>query len=56
MSSTLKRYSMQRSASAPEIRNLQNDRSNMPNISSKTTLGDFAEVYFDFMQKNIERK
>jgi hypothetical protein len=37
----------QRSASAPEIRNLWNDRSNMPNISSRTTLGNLAEVYFD---------
>ena len=46
----------QRSASAPEIRNLWNDRSNMPNISSRTTLGDLAEVYFDSVQKNAGRK
>ena len=39
----------QRRASAPEIRNLWNDRSNMPNISSRTTLDDLAEVYFDSM-------
>src|SRR6266496_4994591 len=32
----------QRSASAPEIRNLWNDQSNMPNISSRTTLGYLA--------------
>src|SRR6266498_818633 len=37
----------QRSASAPEIRNLWNNQSNMPNISSRTTLGDLAEAYFD---------
>jgi hypothetical protein len=46
---SLKRYPMQRSA--PEIRNLWNDRSNMPNISSRTTLSDLAEAYFDSMQK-----
>ena len=38
---------MQYSASIPEIRNLWNDRSNMPNISSRTTLGNLAEAYFD---------
>ena len=47
---------MQRSASAPEIRNLWNDRSNMPNISSRTTLGDLAEAYFDSVQTNAGRK
>ena len=53
---SLKRYPMLRSASASEIRNLWNDRSNMPNISSRTTLGDLAEVYFDSVQKNAGRK
>ena len=38
---------MQRSASTPEVRNLWNDRSNMPNISSRTTLGNLAEACFD---------
>ena len=47
---------MQRSASAPEVRNLWNDRSNMPNISSRTTLGDLAEAYFDSVRTNAERK
>ena len=37
----------QHSASAPEIRNLWNDRSNMPNISSRTTSRDLIEAYFD---------
>ena len=46
----------QRSASAPEIRNLWNDRSNMPNISSRTTLGDLAEAYFDSVRTNAGRK
>ena len=46
----------QRSASAPEIRNLWNDRSNMPNISSRTTLGAFAEAYFDSVRTNAGRK
>src|SRR6266496_2193242 len=41
---------MQRSASAPEVRNLWNDRSNMPNISSSITLGNLAEAYFDSMR------
>ena len=35
------------SASAPEIRNLWNDRSNMHNIYSRTALGNLAEAYFD---------
>ena len=48
--------SRQRSASAPEIRNLWNDRSNMPNISSRTTSGDLIEAYFDSVRKNAERK
>ncbi|GES77207.1 hypothetical protein GLOIN_2v1511279 [Rhizophagus clarus] len=52
----LERYPMQRSASAPEIRILWNDRSNMPNISSRTTLGDLAEAYFDSMRTNAGRK
>ncbi len=38
------------------IRNLWNDRSNMPNISSRTTLGDLAEAYFDSMRINAGRK
>ena len=46
----------QRSASASEIRNLWNDRSNMPNISSRTTSGDLIEAYFDSVRKNAERK
>ena len=46
----------QRSASASEIRNLWNDRSNMSNISSRTTSGDLIEAYFDSMRKNAERK
>src|SRR5205823_4025719 len=46
----------QRNASAPEIRNLWNDRSNMPNISSRTTLGNLAEAYFDSVQTNAGRK
>ena len=46
----------QRSASAPEIRNLWNDRSNMPNISSRTILGDLAEAYFDSVRTNAGRK
>ena len=41
---------MRHSASAPEIRNLWNNRSNMPNISSRTSLGDLAEAYFDSMR------
>ena len=52
----LERYPMQRSASAPEIRNLWNDRSNMPNISSRTTLGDLVEAYFNSVQTNVGRK
>src|SRR5437870_883897 len=44
----------QHSASAPKIRNLWNNRSNMPNISSRTTLGGLAEAYFDSMQKKID--
>jgi hypothetical protein len=43
-------------ASAPEIKNLWNGQSNMPNISSKTSLGNLAEAYFDFVQKNAGRK
>ena len=46
----------QRNTSAPEIKNLQNDQSNMPNISSRTALGDLAEAYFDSVQKNAGRK
>ena len=46
----------QRSASAPEIRNLWNDRSNMPNISSRTTLNDLTEAYFNSIQTNARRK
>ena len=46
----------QRSVSAPEIRNLWNDRSNMPNISSRTTLGDLAKAYFDSVRTNAGRK
>ena len=41
---------------APEIRNLWNDRSNMSNISSRTTLGDLTEAYFDFVWTNARRK
>ena len=52
----LERYPMQRSASAPEIRNLWNDRSNMPNISSRITLGDLAEAYFNSVQTNAKKK
>ncbi len=52
----LERYPMQRNASALEIRNLWNNRSNMPNISSKTTLGNFAEAYFNSVQTNAGRK
>jgi hypothetical protein len=51
MPSALERYPMQYSTSAPEIRNLWNDRSNMPNISSRTTLSDLAEAYFDSVRK-----
>ena len=39
------------SASAPEIRNLWNDRSNMPNISSRTSLHNLAEAYFDSVRE-----
>ena len=46
----------QRSISAPEVRNLWNDRSNMPNISSRTTLDDLAEAYFDSVRTNAGRK
>ena len=46
----------QRNASASEIRNLWNDRSNMPNISSRTTLGDLAEAYFDSVRTNAGKK
>src|SRR2546423_4680206 len=46
----------QRSASAPEIRNLWNNQSNMPNISSRTTLGDLAEAYFNSVRTNAGRK
>ena len=49
---TVNYNSMQRSASAPEIRNLWNDRSNMPNISSRTSLENLAEAYFDSVRKN----
>src|ERR1043166_1779896 len=38
----LERYPMQRSASAPEVRNLWNNRSNMPNIFSRTSLHNLA--------------
>ncbi|RIA87273.1 hypothetical protein C1645_828030 [Glomus cerebriforme] len=38
------------------IRNLWNDRSNMPNISSRTTLGDLVEAYFNSVQTNVGRK
>ena len=44
------------SASAFEIRNLQNDRLNISNISSKTTLDDFAKAYFNSVCTNAERK
>ncbi len=44
------------SASVPEIRNLWNDWLNMPNISSRTTLGDLAEAYFDSVWTNAGRK
>ena len=47
---------MQRSATTPEIRNLWSERSNMPNISSRTTLGDLAEAYFDSVRTNAGRK
>ena len=47
---------MQPSASAPEVRNLWNNRLNMSNISSRTTLGDLAEAYFDSVQTNAGRK
>ena len=46
----------QHSVSAPEIRNLWNNRSNMPNISSRTTLSDLAEAYFDSVRTNAGRK
>ena len=46
----------QHSASAPEIRNLWNDQSNMPNISSRITLGNLAEAYFDSVRTNAEKK
>jgi hypothetical protein len=52
----LERYPMQCSASAPEIRNLWNDQSNMPNISSRTILSDLAEAYFDSIWKNAGKK
>jgi len=45
----LERYPMQYSASAPKIRNLWNDQSNMSNISNRITLSDLAEAYFDSM-------
>ena len=48
---SLERYPMQRSASAPEIRNLWNDRSNMHNIYSRTALGNLAEAYFDSVRE-----
>ena len=51
MPSALERYPMQRSASAPEIRNLWNDRSNMHNIYSRTALGNLAEAYFDSVRE-----
>ena len=47
---------MERSVSAPDIRNLWNDQLNMPNISSRTTLSDLAEAYFDSIQTNAGRK
>ena len=47
----LERYPIQCSASAPEIRNLWNDRSNMSNISSRTTLGNLAKAYFDSVRE-----
>ena len=50
---SLERYPMQRSASAPEIRNLWNDQSN---VHSRTALGNLAEAYFDSVRKNAERK
>ena len=46
----------QRNASAPKIRNLWNDQSNMPNNFSRITLGDLAEAYFDSVGKNAGRK
>ena len=50
---SLKRYPILRSASASKIRNLWNDRSNMPNISSRATLSDLAEAYLDSVRKNV---
>ena len=48
----LERYPMQRSASAPEI---WSDQSNMPDISSRTSLGNLAEAYFDSVRKNARK-
>ena len=48
---SLEKYLIQCSASAFEIRNLWNDRSNMLNISSKTSLGNLAEAYFNSVQE-----
>jgi hypothetical protein len=47
----LERYPMQHSASAPEIKNLWNGQSNMPNISSRTALDNLAEVYFNSVRE-----
>jgi hypothetical protein len=45
---------MQCSASAPEIKNTWKDQSNMPDISSKTSLGKLAEAYFDSVRNSTE--
>ncbi|CAG8597037.1 11973_t:CDS:2, partial [Dentiscutata heterogama] len=43
----LSRYIYKHNASAPKIKNLWNNQSNMSNISSRTSLNNFADVYFN---------
>ncbi|CAG8443395.1 5692_t:CDS:2, partial [Dentiscutata heterogama] len=50
----LSRYIYKHNASASKIKNLWNDQSNMPNISSRTSLDNFADTYFDSVQKNAK--
>ncbi|CAG8668220.1 17398_t:CDS:1, partial [Dentiscutata heterogama] len=50
----LSRYIYKHNTSASKIKNLWNNQSNIPNISSRTSLDNFADVYFDSVRKNAK--
>ncbi|CAG8735176.1 13751_t:CDS:1, partial [Dentiscutata erythropus] len=50
----LSKYSCKHSVSVPKIKNLWSDQLNMPNISSRTSLGHVADAYFNSVQKNAK--